>query len=72
MFFPFETTPEAAEHMAPPSNRSVHGTTDIQRVINMPSDTTPGLIDVNFEMVADAVRDPFIRLSALLPFLTIT
>ena len=38
----------------------------------MPSDTTPGLKDVNFEMVADAVSDLFIRLSALLPFLTIT
>ena len=57
--------------MAPPSNRSVNGTTDVEGVITMPSDTAPGLIDFNFEMVADAVSDPFIRLSALLPFLTI-
>ncbi len=68
MFFPFETTPEAAEHMAPPSNRSVHGTTDVERVITMPSDTAPGLIDFNFEMVADAVSDPIHSFDSLLYF----
>ncbi|PVH67619.1 hypothetical protein DL98DRAFT_523220 [Cadophora sp. DSE1049] len=36
-YFPHETTPETAEDMAPPLN----------------SDTTPGLLDIHFEMGAD-------------------
>jgi len=63
---------EAAEHMAPLSNRLIYDITDIERVINMPNDITSDLINVNFEMVANAMKDPFIRLSALLSFLTIT
>jgi len=72
MFFSFEIMLEAAEHMAPLSNRLIYDITDIERVINMPNDITSDLINVNFEMVANAMKDPFIRLSALLSFLTIT